>query len=120
MTEPTVRFGSTAGAVAAEPFASLEQAMAWCLEMRATIRFYNESQGQRIRIAVHTDPRDPERIAVAVQPLDGDDPATLATAIESARQDIEPQIRRRQLRLVPEPGSSGERDSDRVNPNARA
>jgi hypothetical protein len=84
----------------------LEQAMAWCLEMRATVRFYNGPQGQRIRIAVHTDPRDVERIAVAVLPLNGDDPATLTAALASARQEIEPQIRRRQLRLVPEPGAS--------------
>ena len=106
MTEPTVRCGPTSDDVAAEPLATLEQAMAWCLEMRATVRFYNDPQAQRIRIAVHTDPRDVERIAVAVLPLNVETPATLTAAIEAARQDIEPQIRRRQLRVVPDLGVS--------------
>lgn len=106
MTHPTVKCGSTSGAAAAEPFATLEQAMAWCRKMQATVRFYNEPQGQQVRIAVHTVPGDPEHIAVAVLPLDGDDSSTLTAAIEAARQDIEPQIRRRQLRLVPDLGVS--------------
>ena len=38
MTEPTVRCGSTSGAVAAEPFATLEQAVAWFATRLMTAR----------------------------------------------------------------------------------
>ena len=103
MTEPTVSCGPGLGDVDAVPLATLEQAMAWCREMQATVRFYNEPQGQQVRIAVHSDPRDPEHIAVAVLPLDGDDPAALTATIEAARQEIEPQIRRRHLRVMATP-----------------
>ena len=78
----------------------MAEAMAWCRDVKATVRFHHDEGSPMVRVAVHTDPRDVEVITASTRPVASDSAANIAQALAEARMDIAAQTQRAQLRLV--------------------
>ena len=78
---------------------ALAGAMQWLQEVQATIRFFDDEDGPKVRVAVRHS-RDPDHFAFALVPVTDSTPESLAASLSAAREQIEPQMRRSELRLV--------------------
>lgn len=79
---------------------ALAEVLEWLTDNRATVRFYDHSDGLRVRVAVHTDAYKPDDFTVALIPLADSTVESLAESLTAARGVIEPHIRRQTLRIV--------------------
>ena len=80
---------------------ALAEAMVWCQQVNGTLRFFDDTDGPQLRLAVHSDEHDPAHVDVAVVPIANATLTSLALSLRAAQGVIEPQIRRRTLRAVP-------------------
>lgn len=79
---------------------AIAEVMTWCTDVRATIRFYDDTDGLRVRVAVRTDSRRPDDFTAALIPLANGAVESLAVSLLAARDVIEPHLRRGSLRIV--------------------
>lgn len=77
----------------------LWSALVWCQEHNATVRFYLVDAVPHVRVAVRTSP-GAEEFAAVLLPCKPGDRKALADVLVAARDEIEPQLRLRTLRLV--------------------
>ena len=80
----------------------LAETMTWLQEVRATVRFFDHEDGPRVRVAVRTDPAVPDDFTAVLVPVADSTPESLAISLSAAREQIEPHMVRRSLRLVPQ------------------
>lgn len=80
---------------------ALAEVLQWLHKVRATVRFMDDGGETVLRVAVHTDPSSPQRIDVALVPVEEGSTTSLALSLRAAQGVIEPQIRRATLRAVP-------------------
>jgi hypothetical protein len=77
------------------------ESLAWCQEHNATLRFYLVDAVPHVRLAVRVTAGSDDFAAVLLPCEPGDRDAPLQVLL-AARDEIEPQLRRRTLRLVAE------------------
>ena len=78
----------------------IAEAMTWGADVRATVRFYDDTDGLRVRVAVRTDPKRSDDFTVALVPLADSRVESLAVSLLAARRVIEPDLRRGSLHVV--------------------
>ncbi|MCZ3386572.1 MAG: hypothetical protein LH630_06330 [Actinomycetia bacterium] len=76
-------------------------ALAWCQANNVTLRFYLVDAVPHVRVATRIAPNADDYAAVLL-PCDIGDTEALTDVLVAAREEIEPQLRRRTLRLVTE------------------
>ncbi len=79
----------------------LWSALAWCQANNATLRFYLVDAVPHVRVATRVAAGSDDFAAVLL-PCEPGDREALADVLVAAREEIEPQLRRRALRLVTE------------------
>lgn len=79
----------------------LWSALSWCQAHNATLRFYLVDAVPHVRVAARTSP-DAEDYAAVLLPCEPGDREELTQVLQTAREEIEPHLRRRALRLVTE------------------
>lgn len=83
-----------------EAHVDLGETMAWCQRVNATIRFFNDDHGSRVRVACHTNPNNHEVVTFSVQRVVDDSAVSLAQALTDAEVDIVAQVQRTTLTVV--------------------
>lgn len=78
----------------------LAETMTWLQEVKATVRFYDHEDGPRVRVAVRTNSAAPDDFTAVLVPVADSTPESLAISLSAAREQIEPELVRRNLRLV--------------------
>lgn len=79
---------------------SLGETLTWLQEVKGTVRFFDHEDGPRIRVAVRTNPSAPDDFTAVLVPVTDSTPESIAVSLMAAREQIEPEMTRRTLRLV--------------------